>query len=408
MAMFRESSSHAFGRITTQDHISHEFNKWLYTFLNSQCVYIGPAHQLQERLSYYVSASTDGAFLLVKGADDILRMISNVCTHYKKQIKVPARDWSDGYLGKLEGGFLTCNGHQWVFDALGTHIAPHYLKVVDGTQCTDLNVTKPLEIIGGLAWMGFQEEAQSAYELLGLTLARDSGIAAFLPENYRLSRVWVDHAPYTPLEGMIVYEDCNHLGKGIHPGKVDRVVRMSHHRVGLTTSGRGSLQVVPWIEDPDYSQMSKYWRLHHESVKKWRADGYTDQTVGQVAWIAHYPDFLTIEQYPFMIVNSRFAPTYGGGTRNVVEFYFPEEILAFEPEFADIGIAAYRGDGVIEGIAQEDSQLAQDIGKGFMHCVAFGRGSQVIGPLEPQTEKGVHSLQNYLAEHWKMHTDRSR
>jgi choline monooxygenase len=48
-----------------------------------------------------------------------------------------------------------------------------------------------------------------------------------------------------------------------------------------------------------------------------------------------------VEWYPHVLVVSTLWPTATGKTRNVVEFYYPEEIVLFEREFIEAERAAY-------------------------------------------------------------------
>src|SRR5690606_41395356 len=57
-------------------------------------------------------------------------------------------------------------------------------------------------------------------------------------------------------------------------------------------------------------------------------------------WLTLYPNIM-VEWYPHVLVVSTLWPMGPQKTRNVVEFYYPEEITLFERGFIEAGRAAY-------------------------------------------------------------------
>ena len=57
-------------------------------------------------------------------------------------------------------------------------------------------------------------------------------------------------------------------------------------------------------------------------------------------WLTYYPHVM-VEWYPHVLVVSTLYPKGPQKTLNVVEFYYPEEIAAFEREFVEAEQAAY-------------------------------------------------------------------
>jgi hypothetical protein len=57
-------------------------------------------------------------------------------------------------------------------------------------------------------------------------------------------------------------------------------------------------------------------------------------------WLTYYPNIM-VEWYPHVLVVSTLIPEGPHKTLNVVEFYYPEEIAAFEREFVEAEQAAY-------------------------------------------------------------------
>lgn len=378
------------GRLPMETLMSEGFNRRLHSCLNSRGVYLGPAHLVTEKGSWFVPPSTDGAHLIVRGMDGILRGYFNVCRHREKQIMVPAADWSAGYTGKLPGGMITCSGHSWVYSDNGSHvISPAFQLHCDKTQ--DLHQVRVTEI-GGTLWMGEDADLVSVREMLTLPLARECGISEFLPGNYRLSSIWVDHAPYTPVTGMEVYGDVTHVAGGsVH----NRTLMQAVDPAGLlidcsAPSGASSVQVVPWVSVASSMDADESWFEYSEQVKLWLDENGDDGSASRVVWHANYPDGWTFEEFPFMKVSSRFAPSLKGGTRNVVEFYFPDGVAEFAPQLAESAIAAYRK------LAREDGQLCIEMDNGRRHLVAFGRGKDVGGIVHPHEEGIVNHYFTWL------------
>ncbi|MBV5345024.1 MAG: aromatic ring-hydroxylating dioxygenase subunit alpha, partial [Rhodoferax sp.] len=57
-------------------------------------------------------------------------------------------------------------------------------------------------------------------------------------------------------------------------------------------------------------------------------------------WLTYYPHIM-VEWYPHVLTVSTLHPISPEKTLNMVEFYYPEEIVAFEREFVQSQQAAY-------------------------------------------------------------------
>ena len=74
-------------------------------------------------------------------------------------------------------------------------------------------------------------------------------------------------------------------------------------------------------------------------------------------WMTIYPNIM-VEWYPKVLVISTLHPKGPQRTINVVEFYYPEEIVLFEPEFMEAHQAAYNE------TAAEDGELCSRMERG--------------------------------------------
>ena len=94
----------------------------------------------------------------------------------------------------------------------------------------------------------------------------------------------------------------------------------------------------------------------------------------------YYPNVM-IEWYPQVLVVSTLLPTDVNKTTNVVEFYYPEEITAFEREFVEAEQAAYMETAI------EDDEIAERMDRG--RRALFRQGKNEVGPYQSPYEDGM-------------------
>ena len=98
-------------------------------------------------------------------------------------------------------------------------------------------------------------------------------------------------------------------------------------------------------------------------------------------WMTYYPSVM-VEWYPHVLVVSTLHPQGPQKTLNVVEFYYPEEIAAFEREFVEAEQAAYW-----ETCAEDDEiALRMDAGRRAL----MERGDDEVGPV-PEPDGRRHA-----------------
>jgi phenylpropionate dioxygenase-like ring-hydroxylating dioxygenase large terminal subunit len=74
-------------------------------------------------------------------------------------------------------------------------------------------------------------------------------------------------------------------------------------------------------------------------------------------------------------------------TRNVVEFYYPEEIALFEPEFVAAERAAYMETCI------EDDEIAERMDAG--RAALLARGKNEVGPYQSPMEDGMQHFHEW-------------
>jgi phenylpropionate dioxygenase-like ring-hydroxylating dioxygenase large terminal subunit len=122
---------------------------------------------------------------------------------------------------------------------------------------------------------------------------------------------------------------------------------------------------------------SDVYRTWHERLLDYR--GGDAPSFGAI-WLAYFPTQM-IELYPHTLVVSTLYPKTPQETLNVVEFYYPEDIAAFEREFVEAQRAAYM-ETVIE-----DDEIAERMDAGRLRL--HRRGTTDAGPYQSPLEDGM-------------------
>jgi choline monooxygenase len=129
---------------------------------------------------------------------------------------------------------------------------------------------------------------------------------------------------------------------------------------------------------------SSIYRRWHEQVLKYR-NGLPPEH-GAI-WLTYYPNVM-VEWYPHVLVVSHLVPRGPRHTTNIVEFYYPEEIVLFEREFVEAERAAY-----METCAEDDEiALRMDAGR----KVLLDRGDNEVGPYQSPMEDGMQHFHEFL------------
>ena len=103
-------------------------------------------------------------------------------------------------------------------------------------------------------------------------------------------------------------------------------------------------------------------------------------------WFTLYPNIM-VEWYPHVLIVSTLWPDGPQQTRNVVEFYYPEEIVLFERDFIEAERAAYFETCV------EDDEIAMRMDAG--RKVLLARGVNEVGPYQSPMEDGMQHFHEW-------------
>lgn len=244
--------------------------------------------------------------------------------------------------------------------------APHF----SAKPCLNL-VREKLESWHGLLFRG----PRSA----NADLADMQQAAAFDFNNYQLQRVELHQCNYNWKTFIEVYLEDYHVAP-YHPGLGNFVTCddlswqfgdwYSVQKVGITTLEK--------------SGSAAYGRWQQAVLKFYGERGATPPQ-GAV-WLTYYPNIM-VEWYPHVLIVSTVLPQTVERTLNVVEFYYPDEIIAFEPEFIAAEQAAYME------TALEDDDIGERMDRGRRALLAQGRSE--VGPYQSPMEDGMQHFHEF-------------
>jgi phenylpropionate dioxygenase-like ring-hydroxylating dioxygenase large terminal subunit len=104
-------------------------------------------------------------------------------------------------------------------------------------------------------------------------------------------------------------------------------------------------------------------------------------------WLTYYPNVM-VEWYPNVLVVSTIVPRGPEHCSNVVEFYYPEDIVLFEREFVEAEQQAY-----IE-TAREDEEICVRMTEG--RRALYQQGRNEFGPYQSPMEDGMIHFHEFL------------
>ena len=294
--------------------------------------------------------------VLVRNAQG-LELISNVCRH--RQAKMLS--------GRGNATNIICPLHRWTYDLKGELIgAPHFTD----TPCMNLNR------FGLQHWNGllFDQNGFDVPNMLNsMVAARDLNF-----DGYMLDHVEIHHCDYNWKTFIEVYLEDYHV-EPFHPG-LGQFVSCNDLRWEM---GDGySVQTVGVNAALKKSGSDTYQKWHDEVL---RYNGGEAPKYGAI-WLTIYPNIM-VEWYPNVLVVSTVWPNGPQKTTNVVEFYYPEEIVLFERSFIDAERAAY-----METCAEDDEiALRMDAGRKIL----LDRGVNEMGPYQSPMEDGMQHFHEW-------------
>jgi choline monooxygenase len=327
--------------------------------------YVGHELAVPERGDFHALPQEGDGRALIRTATGI-ELVSNVCRH-RQAVMLRGR----GNTGQN----IVCPLHRWTYDLKGELIgAPHFAD----DPCLSLP-TYPVQTWNGMVFespKGHPERSVAA-ELAGIGPAADLDFT-----GYAFDSVHIHECDYNWKTFIEVYLEDYHVAP-FHPGLGQFVTCEDlrwefgpHHSV--QTVGPKNELAKPG---------SAAYRKWHDAVLAYRQGRFDDPVPRHGAiWLTYYPATM-VEWYPHVLVVSTLIPKAADKTLNVVEFFYPEEIHAFEREFVEAEQAAYW-----ETCAEDDEiALRMDAGRRAL----FQRGDDDAGPYQSPMEDGMQQFHEW-------------
>jgi choline monooxygenase len=337
------------------------FQRELTTLFKPGPRYVGHASCVPNPGDYHVLGHEGDGRVLVRNERGI-ELVSNVCRH-RQAVMLRGRGHT--------GSNVVCPLHRWTYDLKGQLIgAPHFQH----DPCLNLN-RWPLTEWNGLLF-------ESAGRSPATDLARLACRADLDFSGYVYDRTVIHECEYNWKTFIEVYLEDYHVGP-FHPGLGNFVscddlrwemgAEFSVQTVGVAKSGSEAL-------GRSGSPVYEAWQ---QQVLRYQNG--TAPKHGAI-WLTYYPGVM-VEWYPNVLVVSTLIPKGPRHTTNVVEFFYPEEIHAFEREYVEAQQAAY-----METCVEDDEiALRMDAGRQAL----LRRGDNEVGPYQSPMEDGMQHFHEW-------------
>ena len=344
------------------------YSRELETIFQRGPRYVGHQLSVPNVGDYYALPQEQEGRALVRTPSGI-QLVSNVCRH-RQAVMLKGRGQLPGALGP-KGGNIVCPLHRWTYDGHGQLLgAPHFAH----DPCLNLNN------YGLREWNGllFEDNGRDiAAELAGMAPRADLDFS-----GYALDRVELHQCNYNWKTFIEVYLEDYHVGP-FHPGlghfvTCDDLTWQFADNYSVQTVGirMNSEQGLGRAGSPVYQR----W---HEALTRYR--GNQPPKFGAI-WLTYYPHIM-VEWYPHVLTVSSVHPMGPDKTLNMVEFYYPEEIVAFEREFVEAQQAAYMETCI------EDDEIGERMDAG--RRALMQRGDNEVGPYQSPMEDGMQHFHEW-------------
>ena len=300
-----------------------------------------------------------------------IELVSNVCRH-RQALMLQGRGSVNTTQPGTAAGNIVCPLHRWTYSGGGQQPAgqllgaPHFAT----DPCLNLN-NYPLREWNGLL---FEDNGRDiAGDLKGMGPLKDLDFSGFV-----LDKVEMHECNYNWKTFIEVYLEDYHVGP-FHPG-LGGFVTCDDLRWEF--SEHYSVQTVGVAPQTGKAGSPVYQRWQ-DALRQYRQGEAPKQ--GAI-WLTYYPHIM-VEWYPHVLTVSTLHPMGVNKTMNMVEFYYPEEIQAFEREFVEAQQAAYME------TCLEDDEIGErmDAGRKALQM----RGDNEVGPYQSPMEDGMQHFHDW-------------
>ena len=333
--------------------------------------YVGHQLSVPNPGDYHALPQEGEGRALLRTPGGAVELISNVCRH-RQAVILKGR----GSLqpGPSASGNIVCPLHRWTYSGgnaspAGTLLgAPHFAQ----DPCLNLN-NYPLQEWNGLLFERAPGSPDVEADLAGMGPRADLDFTGMV-----LDRVEIHECNYNWKTFIEVYLEDYHVGP-FHPGLGSMV----------------TCDDLRWEFKENYSVQTvgvanRLGRAGTPVYQRWQ-NALLQYREGQqprygAIWLTYYPHIM-VEWYPHVLTVSTLHPVGPQKTMNMVEFYYPEEIAAFEREFVETQQAAYME------TCLEDDEIGERMDAG--RKALLQRGDNEVGPYQSPMEDGMQHFHEW-------------
>ncbi len=336
------------------------FDREMRLIFPSGARYVGHELMVPEVGDYHALAHEGEGRALIRTKNGV-ELVSNVCRH-RQAVMLKGRGHT--------GSNVVCPLHRWTYDLQGQLIgAPHFKE----DPCLNLR-NYPVQVWNGMVFERTDGGRDVAADLAGMGPRQ-----ALDFEGYVFDHVVQHECNYNWKTFIEVYLEDYHVAP-YHPGLGNFVTCddltwqfgdwYSVQRVGITSLQKSG---------------SKAYERWQKAVRDiYGAEGKAPEH-GAI-WLTYFPNIM-VEWYPHVLVVSTLIPQDVNKTLNIVEFYYPEEIVDFERDFIEAERAAYMETAI------EDDDIGERMDRGRYALMKEGRNE--VGPYQSPMEDGMQHFHEF-------------
>ena len=341
------------------------FQRELKSIFQQGPKYVGHQLSVPEIGDYHALPQEAGGRALVRSERGV-ELISNICRH-RQAVMLQGRGSLHTQQKGSAGGNIVCPLHRWTYAPSGNLLgAPHFAQ----DPCLNLQ-NYPLQEWNGLLFEGNGRDVTADLAGMGPRAALDF-------TGFKLDHVEMHECNYNWKTFIEVYLEDYHV-EPFHPGLGNFV---TCDDLNWQFQKEFSVQTVG-IANRLGKAGSPVYKRWQEQLMQYRHGAVPE--VGAI-WLTYYPHIM-VEWYPHVLTVSTLHPISPEKTLNMVEFYYPEEIVAFEREFVEAQQAAYMETCI------EDDEIGERMDAG--RKALLKRGDNEVGPYQSPMEDGMQHFHEW-------------
>jgi choline monooxygenase len=341
------------------------FQRELKTIFQQGPRYVGHQLSVPDVGDYHALPQEAGGRALVRSHQGV-ELISNICRH-RQAVMLQGRGSLHTQQKGSAGGNIVCPLHRWTYAPQGQLLgAPHFAQ----DPCLNLK-NYPLREWNGLLFEDNGRDIEADLAGMGPRAALDF-------TGFKLDHVELHECNYNWKTFIEVYLEDYHV-EPFHPGLGNFVTCDDlswQFKKEFSVQTVGIANRLGKAGSPVYERWQKQLMQYRQgAVPEYGA-----------IWLTYYPHIM-VEWYPHVLTVSTLHPISPEKTLNMVEFYYPEEIVAFVREFVEAQKAAYMETCI------EDDEIAERMDAG--RKALMQRGDNEVGPYQSPMEDGMQHFHEW-------------